>query len=78
MPTVGTPGSRLLITVCKGSHDPIFAHQHRHNLTRWRQSLEHFIIDEASQVNLLAAGLALSRCRNVVVVGDLRQLPHPS
>ncbi|MBV9649896.1 MAG: AAA family ATPase [Pseudonocardiales bacterium] len=37
--------------------------------------LDYLIIDEASQVNLLAAGLALSCCRNVVVVGDLRQLP---
>jgi very-short-patch-repair endonuclease len=38
--------------------------------------LDYLIIDEASQVDLLAAGLALSCCRNVVVVGDLRQLPH--
>lgn len=38
--------------------------------------LDYLIIDEASQVNLLAAGLALSCCRNVVVVGDLQQLPH--
>jgi AAA domain/Protein of unknown function (DUF2726) len=37
--------------------------------------LEYLIIDEASQVDLLAAGLALSCCRNVVVVGDLQQLP---
>jgi hypothetical protein len=38
--------------------------------------LDYLIIDEASQVNLLAAGLALSCCRNLVVVGDLRQLPR--
>ena len=38
--------------------------------------LDYLIIDEASQVDLLAAGLALSCCRNLVVVGDLRQLPH--
>jgi hypothetical protein len=37
--------------------------------------LDYLIIDEASQVDLLAAGLALSMCRNLVVVGDLRQLP---
>ncbi len=37
--------------------------------------LDYLIIDEASQVDLLAAGLVLSCCRNVVVVGDLRQLP---
>ena len=34
------------------------------------------IIDEASQVDLLAAGLALSCARNVIVVGDLQQLQH--
>lgn len=38
--------------------------------------VDYLVIDEASQVDLLAAGTALARCRNVVVVGDLRQLPH--
>lgn len=38
--------------------------------------LDYLIIDEASQVDLLAAGLALACARNVIVVGDLRQLPH--
>ncbi|MCZ9881690.1 AAA domain-containing protein [Arthrobacter sp. B2a2-09] len=38
--------------------------------------LDYLIIDEASQVNLLAAGLTLASCRNLVVVGDLNQLPH--
>lgn len=38
--------------------------------------LDYLIIDEASQVDLLAAGLALTCARNVIVVGDLRQLPH--
>lgn len=38
--------------------------------------LDYLIIDEASQVDLLAAGLALSCARNVIVVGDLRQLQH--
>ncbi|MGH3585211.1 MAG: AAA domain-containing protein, partial [Pseudonocardia sp.] len=38
--------------------------------------LDYLIIDEASQVDLLAGGLALSCCRNLVVVGDTRQLPH--
>lgn len=37
---------------------------------------DYLIIDEASQVDLLAAGLALSSARNVIVVGDLRQLQH--
>jgi AAA domain-containing protein/uncharacterized protein DUF2726 len=37
--------------------------------------LDYLIIDEASQVNLLLAGLAISCARNVVVVGDQRQLP---
>ena len=38
--------------------------------------LDVLVIDEASQVGLLEAGLALSCCRNLVVVGDLRQLPQ--
>jgi superfamily I DNA and/or RNA helicase len=37
--------------------------------------LDYLIIDEASQVNLLLAGLATSCTRNVVVVGDQQQLP---
>lgn len=37
--------------------------------------LDYLIIDEASQVDLLAAGLALSCCRRVIIVGDLKQLP---
>ncbi|PNI07420.1 hypothetical protein CXX84_16455 [Arthrobacter sp. AFG7.2] len=37
---------------------------------------DYLIIDEASQVDLLAAGLALSCARKVIVVGDLRQLQH--
>ncbi|WP_255769643.1 AAA domain-containing protein [Pseudarthrobacter sulfonivorans] len=38
--------------------------------------LDYLIIDEASQVDLLAAGQALACARNVIVVGDLKQLPH--
>jgi hypothetical protein len=37
--------------------------------------LDYLIIDEASQVNLLAAGIALACARTVVIVGDGRQLP---
>jgi very-short-patch-repair endonuclease len=37
--------------------------------------LDYLIIDEASQVNLLLAGLAMSCARYVVVVGDQQQLP---
>jgi hypothetical protein len=37
--------------------------------------LDYLIIDEASQANLLLAGLAMSSARYVVVVGDQRQLP---
>lgn len=40
------------------------------------QLLDYLIIDEASQVDLLVAGLALSCARNVVIVGDLKQLQH--
>jgi len=38
--------------------------------------LDLLIIDEASQVDLLTAALALASCRRVVIVGDRRQLPH--
>ena len=38
--------------------------------------LDYLVIDEASQVDLLAAGLAMASCRNLLVVGDQRQLPH--
>ncbi len=37
--------------------------------------LDYLIIDEASQVDLLAAAIAMACCRNLVVVGDLAQLP---
>ena len=40
------------------------------------QLLDHLVIDEASQVDLLSAAAALSCCRNVTVVGDLQQLGH--
>ncbi|MCR2052870.1 AAA domain-containing protein [Actinomyces bowdenii] len=45
---------------------------------RWNLSegtlLDWVVIDEASQTNPLAAALAMSRARNVVIVGDLKQL----
>lgn len=37
---------------------------------------DYLIIDEASQVDLVTASLALSCCRNVVIVGDVKQLPQ--
>jgi RecA/RadA recombinase len=37
---------------------------------------DYLIIDEASQVDLVTASLALSCCRNVIIVGDVKQLPH--
>ncbi|WP_405139145.1 AAA domain-containing protein [Nocardia sp. NBC_01388] len=36
--------------------------------------VDYLIIDEASQVDLVAAAVALACCRNLIVVGDLRQL----
>ncbi|WP_280271879.1 AAA domain-containing protein [Nocardia wallacei] len=36
--------------------------------------VDYLVIDEASQVDLLAAGVALACCRNLVIVGDLQQL----
>lgn len=38
--------------------------------------LDYVIIDEASQVNLAVAILAMSVARRVIVVGDVHQLPH--
>ncbi len=37
---------------------------------------DYVIIDESSQVNLTSAAVALSRAKNIVVVGDSKQLPH--
>lgn len=38
--------------------------------------LDYVIIDEASQVDLITGVLAFSCCRNVVIVGDVKQLPQ--
>ncbi|AZO94550.1 AAA domain-containing protein [Halocella sp. SP3-1] len=37
---------------------------------------DYMIIDESSQVDLLSGALALSCCKNVIIVGDMRQLPQ--
>lgn len=37
---------------------------------------DYLIMDESSQVDLCTGALALSCAKNVVVVGDLKQLPH--
>lgn len=39
------------------------------------QTVDYLIVDESSQVNLPQATLALARCRNLVIVGDDKQLP---
>lgn len=61
------------------SHDyPIVlstCHSLEHSIGRGRL-VDYLVIDEASQVDLLAAGIALACCRNLIVVGDLRQLAH--
>lgn len=38
--------------------------------------LDYVIIDEASQVDLITGVLAFSCCRNVIIVGDIKQLPQ--
>ena len=38
--------------------------------------LDYLIIDESSQVDLVTGVLALSCCRNVIIVGDTKQLPQ--
>lgn len=37
---------------------------------------DYVIIDESSQVDLLTGALALSCCKNVIIVGDTKQLPQ--
>lgn len=48
-------------------------HSIRRNLSEGHL-LDWVIVDEATQTNLHAAALAMSKARNVVVVGDLKQL----
>jgi len=37
---------------------------------------DYIIIDESSQVDLLTAGLTLASCKNLIIVGDMKQLPQ--
>lgn len=37
---------------------------------------DYIIVDESSQVDLLTAGLVMSSCRNIIIVGDDKQLPQ--
>jgi len=37
---------------------------------------DYLIIDESSQVDIVAGGLSLSCAKNIVIVGDQKQLPH--
>ncbi|QIM17733.1 AAA family ATPase [Leucobacter coleopterorum] len=50
-------------------------HSLRNSLDEGRL-LDYLVIDEASQLDLPTAALALASCRRVVIVGDLRQIPH--
>jgi hypothetical protein len=56
----------IILSTCHSLRGSIGAHR----------LLDYLIIDEASQVDLLAGGLALASAKRVVVVGDLAQLPH--
>lgn len=38
--------------------------------------LDYLIIDESSQVDLITGTLAFSACKNVIIVGDTKQLPQ--
>lgn len=46
------------------------------NCTQEEVLYDYLIIDEASQVDIVAGALALSCAKNVVIVGDNKQLPH--
>lgn len=37
---------------------------------------DYLILDEASQINIVSGAMAFSVAKNVVIVGDLKQLPH--
>lgn len=50
-------------------------HSLRANL-RSGQLLDVLVVDEASQVNLLTSAIALACARQVIIIGDLRQLPQ--
>ncbi len=50
-----------------------------HSIQACKPSLglfDYVIVDEASQVGLSSAVLALASCKNIVIVGDSKQLPH--
>lgn len=38
--------------------------------------LDYVIIDESSQVDILTAAVCCACCRNIIIIGDSRQLPH--
>lgn len=38
--------------------------------------LDYVIIDESSQVDVITATICCTCCRNIVIIGDSRQLPH--
>ena len=44
--------------------------------TQKHRLFDYIIVDEASQVGLTSAVLALAACENVIIVGDSKQLPH--
>ena len=46
------------------------------NCTGQNYLYDYLIIDEASQVDIVSGALSLSCAKNVIVVGDLKQLPH--
>lgn len=46
------------------------------NCTKDNFLYDYLVIDEASQVDVVAGALALSCAKNIVIVGDLKQLPH--
>lgn len=46
------------------------------NNKRDQDLFDYLIVDEASQVNLLTGVLAMACAKNMVVVGDLQQIPH--
>lgn len=50
-------------------------HSIRRNIPE-SKSFDYLIIDEASQVDIVTATIAMSCCKHIIIVGDPMQLPH--
>lgn len=54
----------------------IFSTTHALRLCSGKDLYDYVIVDESSQVDLASAVIAMSLAKNIVFVGDIKQLPH--